>query len=75
MSTLASPTFSSNYNPEQGTKELSPLLKSRGGKWILIENGKGIERSFRFKTFKKTWVRHFLRFEPYYISASLDVNV
>lgn len=57
MSTQPSPTFSSNYDPEQGAKDLDPLLKSNGGKWGLIESGKGVERSFRFKTFKKTWVR------------------
>jgi hypothetical protein len=56
MSTQPSPTFSSNYSPEEGTKELSPLLKSNGGKWALIDSGKGVERSFKFKTFKKTWV-------------------
>jgi hypothetical protein len=56
MSTQPMPTFSSNYSPEQGIKDLSPLLKSNGGKWSLIESGKGVERSFKFKTFKKTWV-------------------
>jgi len=60
MSTQPSPTFSSNYDPEQGMKDLNPLLKSNGGKWGLIESGKGVERSFKFKTFKKTWVCRFL---------------
>ncbi|PMD54216.1 transcriptional coactivator/pterin dehydratase [Hyaloscypha bicolor E] len=55
MSSQPSPTFSSNYSPEQGTKDLSPLLKANGGKWVLTESGKGVERSFKFKTFKKTW--------------------
>jgi len=50
------PTFSSNYDPETGAKELAPLLHSNGGKWTLIESGKGVERSFKFKSFKKTWV-------------------
>lgn len=50
------PNFSSNYNPEQGTRDLAPLLKENGGKWELIETGKGLERGFKFKTFKKTWV-------------------
>ncbi|KAK0111385.1 hypothetical protein ONS95_001746 [Cadophora gregata] len=49
------PTFSSNYPPTQGTADLEPLLKINGGKWTLIESGKGIERCFKFKTFKKTW--------------------
>jgi len=50
------PTFSSNYDAEQGQKDLTPLLKTEGGKWNLIASGKGVERSFKFKTFKKTWV-------------------
>jgi hypothetical protein len=50
------PNFSSNYDPAQATQDLSPLLKGNGGRWELIETGKGVERGFRFKTFKKTWV-------------------
>jgi len=45
------PTFSSTYDPVQATKDLAPLLE----KWAVIPSGKGIERSFKFKTFKKTW--------------------
>ena len=56
MSTTNQPTFSSNYDPSIGIKDVQPLLRSHGGKWILIESGKGVERSFKFKTFKKTWV-------------------
>jgi 4a-hydroxytetrahydrobiopterin dehydratase len=56
MSTQPSPAFSSNYDPEKGITDLEPLLKSNGGKWLLLEGGKGVERSFKFKTFKKTWV-------------------
>ena len=57
MSTMPSePVFSSNYDPEEGTKDVEPLLRSNGGKWRLVESGKGVERSFKFKTFKKTWV-------------------
>ncbi|KAH8601964.1 putative pterin-4-alpha-carbinolamine dehydratase [Bisporella sp. PMI_857] len=57
MSTLptAEPVFSSNYDPAQAGKDLLPLLLANGGKWALIESGKGVERSFKFKTFKKTW--------------------
>jgi 4a-hydroxytetrahydrobiopterin dehydratase len=69
MSSQPSPTFSSNYSPEQGTKDLSPLLKAIGGKWVLTESGKGVERSFKFKTFKKTWVclsAHILSFSSIY---------
>lgn len=57
MSTIsAEPVFSSSYDPQQGSKDLEPLLRAQGGKWSLIESGKGVERSFKFKTFKKTWV-------------------
>ncbi len=27
------------------------------GRWQLCNDGKGLEREFRFKTFKATWVR------------------
>lgn len=30
---------------------------SGGGRWALTTAGDGIERSFKFKTFTKTWVR------------------
>jgi 4a-hydroxytetrahydrobiopterin dehydratase len=53
---MSTPTFSSNYDPAKGIKDLEPLLKGNGGTWVLIESGKGVERSFKFKTFKKTWV-------------------
>lgn len=55
---MTQPTFSSNYSPEEGLKDLAPLLKGsgQGGKWSLIPSGKGIERRFQFKGFKKTWV-------------------
>jgi hypothetical protein len=66
MSSRPSPTFSSNYSPEQGTKDLSPLLKANGGKWVLTESGKGVERSFKFKTFKKTWVCLLLTSSPFH---------
>jgi len=52
---MTTPSFSSNYNPDQGSKDIQPLLRSNGGKWDLIQSGKGLERRFRFKTFKKTW--------------------
>ncbi|KAG9231699.1 transcriptional coactivator/pterin dehydratase [Amylocarpus encephaloides] len=53
----AQPVFSSNYTAEEGAKEFTSLLKSegQGGRWTLIESGKGIERRFRFKGFKKCW--------------------
>jgi len=53
--TQPSPNFASNYAPSQGLKDLAPLLKDNGGKWSLIDSGKGIERGFKFKGFKKCW--------------------
>ncbi|KUJ14434.1 transcriptional coactivator/pterin dehydratase [Mollisia scopiformis] len=55
MTTQPQPAFSSTYVPEQGTADLSPLLLSNGGKWILTPTGAGIERAFKFKGFKKCW--------------------
>lgn len=56
------PVLSSTYDPTRAIQDLTPLLQSptsnskESGKWALTPNGKGIERSFKFKTFKKTWV-------------------
>lgn len=56
-------------------KELDALLlggygaggsESSGGRWRLTESGKGIERNFRFKGFKKTWVSVPLVFHSVY---------
>ncbi|RDL31440.1 uncharacterized protein BP5553_09649 [Venustampulla echinocandica] len=54
---MTQPTFSSNYSSEEGLNDLTPLLKGsgQGGRWTLIPSGKGIERRFQFKGFKKTW--------------------
>ncbi|KAL2065697.1 hypothetical protein VTL71DRAFT_3367 [Oculimacula yallundae] len=54
-STTPKPVFASNYPSDQGTSDLSSLLKANGGTWTLIKSGKGLERGFKFKTFKKTW--------------------
>jgi 4a-hydroxytetrahydrobiopterin dehydratase len=35
---------------------LAPLLKSNGGQWVLGADGEALERTFKFKTFAKTWV-------------------
>ncbi|KAF4625853.1 hypothetical protein G7Y89_g12315 [Cudoniella acicularis] len=51
---LIQPQFSSNYSPAKGSEDLSPLLKPTG-KWALTSSGKGIERNFKFKGFKKCW--------------------
>lgn len=50
------------FFPAQGedearlTRKLNVLLEERGGRWRLTEDGKGIERCFRFKTFDSAWV-------------------
>ncbi|KAK8118624.1 pterin-4-alpha-carbinolamine dehydratase family protein [Apiospora kogelbergensis] len=35
--------------------KLQSLLAPAGGRWDLISSGEGLERSFKFKTFAKTW--------------------
>ncbi|KAK7704622.1 hypothetical protein SLS64_008386 [Diaporthe eres] len=48
----ASPKFSEGSDEPRLTKELDGLLSNR---WTLTADGQGIERSFKFKTFAKTW--------------------
>lgn len=50
----ATPKFSEGSDEPRLTKELDGLLSN---KWTLTADGQGIERSFKFKTFAKTWVR------------------
>ncbi|OTA69428.1 transcriptional coactivator/pterin dehydratase [Hypoxylon sp. EC38] len=51
------PQFSAGVDEPALTRVLEPLLASagRGGRWALIPGGEGLERSFKFKTFTKTW--------------------
>lgn len=49
----ASPKFSEGSDEPRLTQELDSLLS----RWTLTTDGQGIERSFKFKTFAKTWVR------------------
>jgi len=51
--------------------KLRNLLASagQGGQWALVPNGQGLERSFKFKTFAKTWV------SPVFFSARLHVGL
>ncbi|OWP00141.1 hypothetical protein B2J93_8712 [Marssonina coronariae] len=51
------PAFSSSYERSQATEDVAPLLQAHGGRWTLLASGKGVQRRFKFKTFKKTWVR------------------
>lgn len=70
MSTAASshtvPKFSAGSDESSLYKKLQTLLPpgegngsqaaAPGGRWALIPSGEGLERSFKFKTFAKTWV-------------------
>ena len=47
--------FSANADHEQLSKAIQRLVLPNG-KWILCNDGRGVERSFRFKTFKAAWV-------------------
>lgn len=61
------------FVPAQGedqvnlARKLDMLLEERRGRWRLTEDGKGIERCFRFKTFDSTWVtgRYTIIIAPY----------
>ncbi|KAI1461951.1 transcriptional coactivator/pterin dehydratase [Annulohypoxylon moriforme] len=54
---IDAPQFSAGVDEPALMRTLEPLLASasRGGRWGLIPGGEGIERSFKFKTFAKTW--------------------
>ncbi|RWA10203.1 hypothetical protein EKO27_g4914 [Xylaria grammica] len=49
--------FSAGADENALTAALHGLLDSagKGGRWELIPSGQGLERSFRFKNFAKTW--------------------
>ena len=50
--------FSSRPSPGTAATEaaLAPLLPAGGGRWTLTADGRALERTFKFKTFTKTWV-------------------
>lgn len=56
MSPSVQPSFSEGSDELVLGRKLEPLLVSGGGRWILIPSGEGLERSFKFRTFAKTWV-------------------
>jgi len=62
-SSVASPRFSAGSDLDTAGKTLALLLTSGGGRWMLTENGEGLERTFKFKTFAKTWVCLVLSFD------------
>ncbi|KND93114.1 Pterin-4-alpha-carbinolamine dehydratase [Tolypocladium ophioglossoides CBS 100239] len=49
------PRFSSGTNEATVSRALAPLLSTSGGRWTLASDGRALERSFKFKTFAKTW--------------------
>lgn len=52
-----SPRFSKGTDEATALSGLQSLLSSDGGRWMLTSEGEALERSFKFKTFAKTWVR------------------
>jgi hypothetical protein len=61
--TMLEPKFAAGVDESSLSRKLLPLLASattpagRGvGRWTLTPSGKGLERSFNFKTFARTWV-------------------
>jgi hypothetical protein len=49
-----SPVFSEGEDTGNLTKDFVALVS--GGRWTMTSDRKGIERDFKFKTFKTTWV-------------------
>ena len=67
------PRFSDGSDVAAAGKALSALLVSSdgrggGGRWNLTADGEGVERTFRFKTFAKTWVCPDVR--PYFCAPA-----
>lgn len=52
MASTRAPKFAEGSDEPRLTKELEGLL---GNRWTLTADGQGVERSFKFKTFAKTW--------------------
>ena len=48
--------ISAGEDIKQLRRTVKPLLHSYGGRWSLTVDGKGLQRSFKFDTFKRTWV-------------------
>ncbi|ORY63196.1 pterin 4 alpha carbinolamine dehydratase-domain-containing protein [Pseudomassariella vexata] len=54
-SSATQPKFSAESDESALTLKLQGLLASAQGRWTLTNSGEGLERSFKFKTFAKTW--------------------
>jgi 4a-hydroxytetrahydrobiopterin dehydratase len=64
--------FSAGADTTSLTEALQKLLKSaeNGGRWALIPSGQGLERSFKFKNFTKTWVS----LRKLYCGSAVDIR-
>lgn len=58
MVQLSDLTLSPNSDPETMVSQTTILVDD--GKWKVCNGGKGLERPFKFKTFKATWVSKFI---------------
>lgn len=48
--------FSAGEDEEQLSRSATALTTTGGGRWKPTDDNRGLERTFRFKTFKATWV-------------------
>lgn len=48
--------YSAGENEEQLGRQATALTTEGGGRWTATNDNRGLERTFRFKTFKATWV-------------------
>lgn len=76
MSTSATATqarFSAGSDEVALGPKLQSLLAPAGGRWNLISSGEGLERSFKFKTFAKTWVSYLRPMSIIQASSGCDI--
>jgi 4a-hydroxytetrahydrobiopterin dehydratase len=48
--------YSVGEDEEQLGRDATALTTEGGGRWKATNDSRGLERTFRFKTFKATWV-------------------
>lgn len=48
--------YSAGEDEEQLSRNAAALTTESGGRWKVTDDKRGLERTFRFKTFKATWV-------------------
>jgi hypothetical protein len=48
--------FSAGEDEEQLGRDAAALVTEGQGRWKVTDDSRGLERTFRFKTFKATWV-------------------